>query len=94
MKPVAAFAVGLWTGALVMTAVGLLYFRLWAGALGKPAVPAQDQAESQMAGLKQESARLAAEAQRLRETVVDLRNRPAAEPVDLISPASEEEESD
>ena len=81
MKPVAAFAVGLWTGALVMTAVGGLYFSLWAGAAGKPTVPVQDQLEVQLAGLKQENARIAAEAQRLRETVTDLRSRPVAESV-------------
>ena len=84
MKPAAAFAVGLWTGALVMTAVGLLYFQRWAGATGKPAVPAQDQLESQLAGLKQENARLTAEAQRLRETVAELRSRPVAETVRRI----------
>lgn len=84
MKPVAAFAVGLWTGALVMTAVGGLYFSLWAGAAGKPAAPVQDQLEAQLAGLKQENAQIAAEAQRLRETVTELRNRPAAEPARRI----------
>ena len=84
MKPVAAFAAGLWTGALVIAAIGLLYFQRWAGSISKPAVPAQDQWEAQLAGLNQENARLAAEAQRLRETVVELRRRPAAEAVRRI----------
>ena len=84
MKPVAAFAAGLWTGALVIAAIGLLYFQRWTGAGSKPAAPAQDQWEAQLAGLNQENARLAAEAQRLRETVVELRRRPAEEAVRRI----------
>ena len=77
MKPAAAFAVGLWTGALVMTAVGLVYFYRGAGPVSKPPVPAQDQWEVQLATLNQENARLVAEAQRLRETVAEMHSRPA-----------------
>jgi len=84
MKPAAAFAVGLWTGALVMTAVGLVYFHWGAGPAGRLAVPAQDQWEAQLATLNQENARLVAEAQRLRETVAEMRNRPVDVPVQRV----------
>ena len=84
MKPAAAFAVGLWTGALVMTAVGLVYFHWGAGPAGRPVLPAQDQLEAQLANLNQENARLVAEAQRLRETVTEMRNRPVDVPVQRV----------
>lgn len=84
MKPAAAFAVGLWTGALVMTAVGLVYYRLGAGTPGKLVLPAADQFADELAAVKQDNARIAAEAQRLRETVAELRSRPAAEAVRRI----------
>ena len=84
MKPAAAFAVGLWTGALVMTAVGLVYLHWGAGPAGRPAQPAQDQLEAQLTNLNQENARLVAEAQRLRETVTEMRNRPVDVPVQRV----------
>ena len=84
MKPTAAFAVGLWTGALVMTAVGLVYYWVWAGNLVKPTLPATDSCVTELASEKQENARLIAEVQRLRETVTELRSRPAAEPIRRI----------
>jgi len=84
MKPAAAFAVGLWTGALVMTAVGLVYFHWGAGPAGRLALPAQDQLAAQLANLNRENARLVAEAQRLRETVAEMRNRPVDVPVQRV----------
>jgi len=84
MKSAAAFAVGLWTGALVITAVGVVYYRMGAGPAGKPALPAVDQCAAELAAVKQDNARIAAEAQRLRETVVELRSRQAAQPIQRI----------
>jgi len=84
MKPTAAFAVGLWTGALVMTAVGLVYYWFWAGNLVKPALPATDSCATELATEKQENARLIAEVQRLRETVTELHSRQPAEPIRRI----------
>ena len=81
MKPAAAFAVGLWTGALVMTAVGLVYYRIGASPTIKAVLPAVDQWADELAAAKQENARITAEAQRLRETVAELRSRQAAEPI-------------
>ena len=84
MKPAGAFAVGLWTGALVMTAVGLVYYRLNAGATAKPLLPAVDQCAAELDAANQDNARLTAEAQRLRETVAELRSRQTTEPVRRI----------
>jgi len=67
-----------------MTAVGLVYFHWGAGPAGRLALPAQDQLEAQLANLNQENARLVAEAQRLRETVAEMRNRPVDVPVQRV----------
>lgn len=70
MKPAAAFAVGLWTGALVMAGVGGVYWRVRDGGRVEPVPPAL---ETRLQLLQQEQAKAAAEAQRLRQTVAELR---------------------
>ena len=67
-----------------MTAVGLVYLHWGAGPVGKPPTSAQDQLEAQLANLNQENARLVAEAQRLRETVAEMRSRPVDVPVQRV----------
>jgi len=80
MKPVAAFAVGLWTGALVMAAVGVVYFRVLDRGRTEVSPQSQEQMESRLLLLQQEQAKAAAEAQRLRQTVAELRTRTRAQP--------------
>lgn len=89
MKPSAALAVGLWVGALAGFAVGALYFRYGPTGGTLPAVletPAEE-----LRRLKQENARLAAEAQRLKETVAGLQQELAAEsppaPLESLPPS-------
>jgi hypothetical protein len=74
MKPTAAFAAGLWTGAVVMAAVGFFYLRVWD--LGRPGSgPAGgDKLESRIQLLQQEQSRAQAEEARLRQTVADLQS--------------------
>ena len=76
MKPAAAFAVGLWTGAAVVTAVGLFYLqgvsRLRTGALPDQNSELGAQSEK-IRMLDQENARLSAELQRFRETASTLK---------------------
>lgn len=73
MKPAAAFAVGLWTGAAVMAGVGLFYLQLTHR--HRADVPAASEAlwESRFQALQQDHVKLAAETQRLRQTVAELR---------------------
>ena len=77
MKPSAAFALGLWTGAVLVAAIGAYNLRVWK--LVRTEIPPEITAElerksEQIKGLQQEQARLATEEQRLRETVAELKN--------------------
>lgn len=84
MKPVAAFAAGLWTGALAMAAVGFVYVRVLDRLRADSAPQAQEQMESRIQLLQHDQAKAVAEVQRLRQTVAELRaavEAPVAEPV-------------
>ena len=71
MKPAAAFAAGLWTGAAVIAAVGAFYLRVWE--LGRSGgTPATAKLETRLQLLQQEQARSAAEESRLKQTIADL----------------------
>jgi cell division protein FtsB len=77
LKPAAAFAAGLWIGAVVVVAIGAFDFHSWQWA--RSATPTIAQAEitkkaDETQSLRQEQARLTAENQRLRETVTELKS--------------------
>lgn len=77
LKPAAAFAAGLWIGAVVVVAIGAFDFRTWQR--GHPGAPPEAVAETtakadETLSLRQEQARLVAENQRLRETVTGLKS--------------------
>lgn len=77
MKPSAAFAAGLWTGALVVAGLAALHFRPWEQTRANRISAShgnQTAAVDPLHQLQQENARLIAEAARLRETVADLRS--------------------
>ena len=67
MKPAAAFAAGLWTGAAVIAAVGVFYLRVWelgrtgSGPLGR------EKLETRIQLLQQEQTRAQAEEARKRK---------------------------
>ena len=76
-KPAAAFAAGLWIGAVVVVAIGAFNLRVWESARREkaPRTTAELAAkEDEIQHLRQERARLTAEAQRLRETVAELKS--------------------
>ena len=76
-KPAAAFAAGLWIGAVVVAAIGAFNLRVWESARREraPRTTAELAAkEDEIQHLRQERARLTAEAQRLRETVAELKS--------------------
>jgi len=72
MKPAAAFAAGLWTGAAVIAAVGAFYLRVWemgrtgSGPLGR------EKLESSIQLLQQEQTHSQAEETRLKQTIAEL----------------------
>ena len=68
MKPTAAFAAGLWTGAIVVAAVGFWYWNL-----AQPSTPATSTPTSSTAQSQRTSAQLLAENERLKQTVADLK---------------------
>lgn len=77
VKPAAAFAAGLWIGAVVVAAIGAFNFRVWEPTRrdGEPRTAAEQTArDDEIQQLRQEQARLAAEAQRLRQTVTELKS--------------------
>jgi hypothetical protein len=91
MKPAAAFAVGLWAGAAVMAGVGGFYFSYFSRHRSD-APPRTDALwESRYVTLQQEQVKAAAEAQRLRQTVAELRAQLAATPPPPAVPAAPEE---
>ena len=77
MKPSAAFALGLWVGAVVVAAVGAFYLRGLSRKAGEPAPQLarqlQDKAE-EIQQLRQEQTRLQAEDLRLRQTISELKS--------------------
>jgi hypothetical protein len=72
MKPAAAFAAGLWTGAAVIAAVGVFYLRVWE--LGRPSNSpvGRDKLETRLQLLQQEQTRAVAESVRLKQTIAEL----------------------
>jgi hypothetical protein len=81
MKPSAAFALGLWTGAVVVAALWLHFFssgdRLHAQLTPEATTQLSDQTD-RIQELEQENARLVAEAERLKQTVAELTGNLAA----------------
>jgi cell division protein FtsB len=76
MKSSAAFALGLWTGAVVVAAVGAFHLRIWERSTGHNPVHLADALQAkddQILALQQERARLTAEEARLKQTVSDLK---------------------
>jgi hypothetical protein len=72
MKPAAAFAAGLWTGAAVIAAVGAFYLRVWElGRTGSGSV-GREKLESRIQLLQQEQTRAQAEEARLKQTIAEL----------------------
>jgi hypothetical protein len=74
MKPAAAFALGLWTGAVLTAAVGTFYFRLLKPLHIESSSQDQSRLETRVQVLQQEQSRAAAEQQRWRQQVADLKN--------------------
>jgi hypothetical protein len=77
LKPAAAFAAGLWIGAVVVAAIGAFNLRVWESARRErpPRTTAEQLAkDDEIQHLRQEQARLTAEAQRLRQTVAELKS--------------------
>jgi hypothetical protein len=77
MKSSAAFALGLWTGALVVAAVSAFHLRVWQPGMGHNPINLADALQAkddQILSLQQQRARLAAEEARLKQTVADLKN--------------------
>jgi len=77
MKPVAAFAIGLWTGIAVVSAVWLFYAQQSGGAHGGAASIKDTKlaaASDEIQSLEQDNARLNAEVQRLKETAAALKS--------------------
>jgi hypothetical protein len=89
MRPAAAFAVGLWTGAVVAAGLGAFYFKPWqhAGTESTPKQAAESKTkDDELLRLRQDNARLSAEAQRLRQTVTELKTFRSAPPA-AVPPA-------
>jgi hypothetical protein len=78
MRTAAAFALGLWTGAVLAGAVGAYYFKVLDQARSGASPQVHDKLETRLQFLQQEQARAAAEAQRLKETVAELKSDLAA----------------
>jgi hypothetical protein len=74
MKPAAAFAAGLWTGAAVIAAVGAFYLRVWELGRSGSAPAGRDKLETRIQLLQQEQARATAEEARLKQTIADLQS--------------------
>jgi hypothetical protein len=74
MKPTAAFAAGLWTGAVVMAAVGVFYLRVWEMARPGARPNAGEKLETRIQLLQQEQTRAQAEETRLKQTITELQS--------------------
>src|SRR5437867_1471902 len=75
MKPAAAFAAGLWVGAVAAAAIGMFYLRVWELGRREGSPQGREMLESRIQGLQQEQSRAQAEAARLRQTIVELQHR-------------------
>jgi len=82
MKSAAAFAVGLWTGALVMAAVGAFYLHLFGVPRPADSQDGRQQLDARIQKLQLEQTNTTAEIQRLRQTVAELRTVPVAAPAE------------
>lgn len=81
MKPRAAFAVGLWTGTVIVAAVAWFHYSDWLRPTGDPhpqSAAEQSASDKELEQLRQEHARLLAETQRLKETLDELRHKRTA----------------
>ncbi len=77
LKPEAAFAAGLWVGAVVIVAIGAFDLRSWQHTGNKPSAElsaALSAKSDEVLALRQEQVRLTAENGRLRETVAELKS--------------------
>ncbi len=72
MKPAAAFAAGLWTGAVVMAAVGVFYLRAWEPGRAPASPQGRQTLEGRLQLLQQEQSRAEAEQARLKQTIAEL----------------------
>jgi hypothetical protein len=72
MKPAAAFAAGLWTGAVVMAAVGAFYLRVWELGRSGSGSQGREKLETRIQLLQQDQTRALAEEARLKQTIADL----------------------
>jgi hypothetical protein len=75
MKPVAAFAAGLWTGAAVIAVVGLFYLRIWELNRTGNSPAGRGKLESRIELLLQEQTRAQAEETRLKQTIAEVQSR-------------------
>ncbi len=81
MKPVAAFAAGLWVGAVAAVAIGVFYLRVWELRSG-PASPALGETlQSRVQTLQQDQVRSQTEVTRFKQTIAELQSRLDALPV-------------
>jgi hypothetical protein len=77
-KPAAAFAAGLWIGAVVGAAIVAFYLRVWETTRREEAPPTSAERvarDEEVRSLRREQAQLAAEAQALKQTVAELNSR-------------------
>jgi hypothetical protein len=77
MKPMAAFAVGLWTGTLVVAAVGAWQWRSWQTSRDQSNARVGVELQShknELRQLRQENARLLVEAQRWQQTATEVKS--------------------
>lgn len=74
MKPAAAFAAGLWTGAVVMAAVGAFYLRVWELGRSGNGSQGREKLETRIQLLQQDQTRALAEEARLKQTIADLQS--------------------
>ena len=72
MKPAAAFAAGLWTGAAVIAAVGMFYLRVWELGRTGSRQYGREKLETRIQLLQQEQTRAQAEEARLKQTIAEL----------------------
>ena len=71
MKPTAAFAAGLWTGAVATVAIGVFYLRVWELSHSQTS----PKGNTRMQVLQQDQARAQAEEARLKQTIAELQSR-------------------
>jgi hypothetical protein len=73
MKPASAFAFGLWTGALAASAVGFIWFWRIQPGQRAPSAAVSETTANEIQRLNQEQSRQSAEADRLRQTIAELK---------------------